>query len=161
MHEHCAFGRIATAESLADQEHIGNHALMLTGEPVSGAPHSSDDFVDDQQDIQAITHFPQFSERAVVLLEGTFRDPEMVCGTTERFAAAGFRVEVVAVATPSPVSRFEAEQRYLGATHPIQARWTPPEAHEVALAVSLASSRHLKHRERSRRCKCIWADPIF
>lgn len=74
--------------------------------------------------------------RYPVLLEGTFRNPDMVCGTAERFAEAGYRVEVVAVATPAPVSRFDAEQRYLGATHPIQARWTPPEAHEVALAGS-------------------------
>lgn len=74
--------------------------------------------------------------RYPVLLEGTFRDPDMVCGTAERFAAAGYRVEVVAVATPALVSRLGAEKRYLGADHPALARWTPPEAHEVALAGS-------------------------
>ncbi len=74
--------------------------------------------------------------RYPVLLEGTFRDPEMVCGTATRFAAAGYRVEMVAVATPAPVSRLGTEQRYLGADHPALARWTPPEAHEVALVGS-------------------------
>lgn len=74
--------------------------------------------------------------RYPVLLEGTFRDPEMVCGTATRFAAAGYRVEMVAVATPAPVSRLGTEQRYLGAGHPALARWTPPEAHEVALVGS-------------------------
>lgn len=37
-----------------------------------------------------------------VLLEGTFRDPAMVTGTAARFAEAGYRVEVVAVATAAP-----------------------------------------------------------
>jgi predicted kinase len=66
------------------------------------------------------------------LLEGTFRDPAMVAATAERFAAAGYRVEVVAIATPPPVSRLGAEQRFLGAAAPRAARWTPPEAHEAA-----------------------------
>lgn len=71
-----------------------------------------------------------------VLLEGTFRDPVMVIGTASRFAEAGYTVEVVAVATPAPVSRLGAEQRFLGAPSPRAARWTPPEAHEAALTGS-------------------------
>lgn len=74
--------------------------------------------------------------RYPVLLEGTFRDPAMVTGTAERFAQTGYRVEVVAVATPAPVSRLAAEQRFLGARNALSARWTPPEAHESALAAS-------------------------
>jgi hypothetical protein len=68
------------------------------------------------------------------LLEGTFRDPAVVDATAERFAAAGYRVEVVAIGTPDPVSRLGAEQRFLGAAAPRGARWTPPEAHEAAAA---------------------------
>ena len=63
--------------------------------------------------------------RYSVLLEGVFRDPAMVTGTAERFAAAGYSVGVVAVATPAPVSRLGAEQRFLGAPVPRAARWTP------------------------------------
>lgn len=74
--------------------------------------------------------------RYPVLLEGTFRDPAMVTGTAARFAEAGYRVEVVTVATPAPVSRLAAEQRFLAAKNSLSARWTPPEAHETALASS-------------------------
>ena len=71
-----------------------------------------------------------------VLLEGTFRDPAMVTGTAARFAEAGYRVEVVAVATPAPVSRLAAEERFLRARRGEVGRWTPPEAHETALTGS-------------------------
>lgn len=71
-----------------------------------------------------------------VLLEGTFRDPAMVTGTAARFAEAGYRVEVVAVATPAAVSRLAAEERFLRARRGEVGRWTPPEAHETALAGS-------------------------
>lgn len=70
-----------------------------------------------------------------VLLEGTFRDPAMV-GTATRFAEAGYQVEVVAVATPAPVSRLAAEERFLRARRGEVGRWTPPEAHETALTGS-------------------------
>ncbi|MBZ6372711.1 MAG: zeta toxin family protein [Microbacterium hominis] len=71
-----------------------------------------------------------------VLLEGTFRDPAMVSATATRFAEAGYRVEVVAVATPAPVSRLAAEERFLRARRGEVGRWTPPEAHETALTGS-------------------------
>ncbi|MFB9774852.1 zeta toxin family protein [Brevibacterium otitidis] len=76
------------------------------------------------------------AHRFSVLLEGTFRDPEMVTGTASRFAEAGYRVEVVAVATPAAVSRLSAQQRALAAAYPGIGRWTPPEAHETAVAGS-------------------------
>jgi hypothetical protein len=73
--------------------------------------------------------------RYSVLLEGTFRDPSMVTATAARFADAGYRVQVLAVGTPAPVSRLSAERRSLGDGGQF-GRWTPPEAHEVALAGS-------------------------
>jgi hypothetical protein len=76
------------------------------------------------------------AHRFSVLLEGTFRDPEMVTATARRFAGAGYRVEVVAVATPAAVSRLSAEQRSLGRRGGVFGRWTPPQAHEAALAGS-------------------------
>ncbi len=71
--------------------------------------------------------------RYSLLLEGTFRDPGMVTGTAARFADAGYRVEVAAVATPAVVSRLSAEMRSLAGGLPAVGRWTPPAAHESAL----------------------------
>lgn len=73
-----------------------------------------------------------FAGRYSVLLEGTFRDPQMVAATATRFADAGYRVEVAAVATPGPVSRLSAEIRSLDIGYPAVGRWTPPAAHETA-----------------------------
>ncbi|WP_448656842.1 zeta toxin family protein [Microbacterium lacticum] len=74
--------------------------------------------------------------RYSLLLEGTFRDPGMVTGTATRFADAGYRVEVAAVATPAVVSRLSAEMRSLAGGLPAVGRWTPPGAHESALEQS-------------------------
>lgn len=71
--------------------------------------------------------------RYSLLLEGTFRDTRMVTGTAARFADAGYRVEVAAVATPAVVSRLSAEMRSLAGGLPAVGRWTPPAAHESAL----------------------------
>jgi predicted kinase len=74
--------------------------------------------------------------RYSVLLEGTFRDTGMVEATARRFAQAGYRVEVVAVAAPAAASRLSAEQRCLADQEGQLGRWTPPGAHEAALAAS-------------------------
>ncbi|MDS2171461.1 zeta toxin family protein [Nesterenkonia sp. CL21] len=68
-----------------------------------------------------------------------------------RFAEAGYRVEVVAVATPAAVSRLSAEMRSLDAGYPAVGRWTPPQAHESALAGSagvVAALEALPHVQR-------------
>lgn len=78
----------------------------------------------------ALTH------RYSLLLEGTFRDAVMVTGTAVRFADAGYRIEVAAVATPGVVSRLSAEMRSLAGGLPSIGRWTPPSAHESALEQS-------------------------
>lgn len=93
------------------------------------------------------------AHRYSVLLEGTFRDAGMVTANATRFADAGYRVEVVAVATPAGVSRLSAEMRSLDAGHPAVGRWTPPEAHESALKKSagvLDSLEQLRHVRRVR-----------
>lgn len=61
---------------------------------------------------RALDHALQ--HRYSVLCEGTFRDPRMVTEMATRFADAGYRVDVVAVATPAPVSRLSAEMRSNG-----------------------------------------------
>lgn len=111
---HPDYARLMVEEPLA----IPERAAPVSGGPVRlGLDH-------------ALEH--QFS----VLLEGTFRDPDMVTGTASRFAEAGYRVEVVAVATPAAVSRLSAQQRALAAAYPGIGRWTPPQTHESALAGS-------------------------
>ena len=91
------------------------------------------------------------AHRYSVLLEGTFRDVGMVTATATRFAEAGYRVEVVAVATPAAVSRLSAEMRSLDAGYPAVGRWTPPQAHESALLESagvVAALEALPHVQR-------------
>lgn len=80
---------------------------------------------------RALNH--ALEHRYSVLLEGTFRDSRMVTATASRFADAGYRVEVVAVATPAAVSRLSIEMRSLSGGYPKIGRWTPPAAHETAL----------------------------
>lgn len=91
--------------------------------------------------------------RFSLLLEGTFRDAAMVTGTATRFADAGYRVEVVAVATPAVVSRLSAEMRSLAGGLPAVGRWTPPGAHESALEHSpgvVAALEALPHVGRAQ-----------
>lgn len=93
------------------------------------------------------------AHRYSVLLEGTFRDAGMVTATATRFAEAGYRVEVIAVATPTSASRLSAEMRSLDAGYPAVGRWTPPQAHETALAGSagvVAALEALPHVQRMR-----------
>ncbi len=93
------------------------------------------------------------AHRYSVLLEGTFRDAGMVTATATRFAEAGYRVEVIAVVTPTSASRLSAEMRSLDAGYPAVGRWTPPQAHETALAGSagvVAALEALPHVQRMR-----------
>lgn len=69
-----------------------------------------------------------------VLLEGVFSRPEMVLSTVEEFSAAGFDVHAYAMAVPEHLSRLSAEYRYLAASSPYAARWTPPTAHDRAFS---------------------------
>lgn len=109
-----------------DYAHLADHApleMPAATAPVSGGLVSL-----------ALDH--ALAHRYSVLLEGTFRDASMVTTTATRFAEAGYRIEVVAVATPAAVSRLSAEMRSLDAGYPAVGRWTPPQAHESALAGS-------------------------
>ncbi|MFI9206467.1 zeta toxin family protein [Streptomyces sp. NPDC053048] len=63
-----------------------------------------------------------------LMLEGIFRDPAMTVATAERFARAGRSVEVIGLAVPEERSRLDSLHRYLAA-----GRWTPPNAHDLAI----------------------------
>ncbi|GAA0464479.1 zeta toxin family protein [Streptomyces sp. NPDC046215] len=63
-----------------------------------------------------------------LMLEGIFRDPAMTVATAERFARAGHSVEVIGLAVPEERSRLDSLHRYLAA-----GRWTPPNAHDLAI----------------------------
>lgn len=52
-------------------------------------------------------------ERRSLLLEGTFGDPEVTLSTADRFRDAGFRVRIVAVASPRVLSVVTVASRYL------------------------------------------------
>ncbi|ALP50003.1 hypothetical protein BSP99_07215 [Corynebacterium glutamicum] len=81
-----------------------------------------------------------------VLLEGTFRNKEMVINTASRFAAAGYKIKVIAVATPGMVSRLSMEERSLSGGYPRVGRWTPPTIHEEALLNSSAVLSELEQQ---------------
>lgn len=69
--------------------------------------------------------------RYSLLLEGIFRDPELTVGTADRFARAGFRVEVVALAVREERSRLDGLYRFLNPEGE-PSRWTPPQLQDLA-----------------------------
>lgn len=71
--------------------------------------------------------------RISVIVEGTFRDPQMVAQTVQRFHGAGFSVHAVALAVPPEVSRASTLGRFYETLGTDQNRWTPPTAHEAAV----------------------------
>lgn len=73
------------------------------------------------------------AHRVSVLVEGTFRDPAVALRTAEAFCEAGFDVHAVAVAVPPEVSRASTLGRYFETLGTSQNRWTPPQAHDVAV----------------------------
>ena len=81
-------------------------------------------------------------QRYSVLVEGTFRRPEVTLTTAARFHDAGYRTHLVAVAVPGWESRLSTVERFVtdhreGRT----ARWTSPAAHDAGLAGSPATLR--------------------
>lgn len=99
--------------------------------------------------------------RYSLLLEGTFRDTGMVTGTAARFADAGYRVEVAAVATPAVVSRLSAEMRSLAGGSPRIGRWTPPAAHESALEHSPGVVAALEALPQVDRVQVFSREPLL
>jgi hypothetical protein len=70
--------------------------------------------------------------RHSIIVEGTFRRPDVTMSEARHFHDAGFSTHVVALAVPAPVSRLSTLQRYAdGIRQSGQARWTPLEAHEA------------------------------
>jgi len=72
--------------------------------------------------------------RYSVLVEGTFRRPEVTLGTAAAFHEAGFRTHVIALAVPAWESRLSTLERFV-ADHVAgrAARWTPVEAHDAGV----------------------------
>lgn len=67
-----------------------------------------------------------------VLVEGTFRRPDVALDTAKQFHIAGYRVHVVAVAVPPWESRLSTLERFV-IDHAAgrAARWTPVAAHDA------------------------------
>lgn len=95
-------------------------------------------------------------ERVSVLVEGTFRSPEVAAGTAVMFHDAGFRVEVHAVAVAPEVSRLSIADRYVSdAAAGSPARFTSVDAHDQAFA-SLRKTIVRLHREEAFDRFVVW-----
>lgn len=70
-------------------------------------------------------------QRHSLLPAGSFRDSRTPPATAQRFAGAGYRVEVVALGVREEVSRLDAVNRSLS-PGPVAGRWTPPDAHDLS-----------------------------
>ena len=76
-----------------------------------------------------------FAQRASMLIEGTWRNQGVPLSTLEQARAAGYRTHAVLVAVPPQVSRLDMLGRYYDAVRAGHAsRWTPPAAHDEAVA---------------------------
>jgi hypothetical protein len=74
------------------------------------------------------------AERFSLILEGTFRDADVVAATVRRFAAAGYDTEAVVLAVRPERSRLDCVLRSLGTSPALPGRWTPPTAHDTSFA---------------------------
>ena len=78
-------------------------------------------------------------ERRSLVLEGAFQDPAVAIGTTERFAAAGFKTRVVVVASRRAASLLSVASLYLSNVHADKlARLVSREAHDRAFEATRA-----------------------
>lgn len=69
-----------------------------------------------------------------VLVEGTFRRPEITLGTAERFHNAGYRTHLVALAVPPWESQLASLERFqIDHATTRTARWTDPAAHDAGV----------------------------
>jgi UDP-N-acetylglucosamine kinase len=77
-----------------------------------------------------------------VLVEGTFRRPEVVVETAQKFKNSGFTVQVVVVAVPPEVSRASIAGRYVDdVIRTGHGRFTPLDAHQIAFNAIPATIR--------------------
>lgn len=87
-----------------------------------------------------------------VIVEGTFRRPEVTLGTAEAFATAGYRTHLVALAVPGVLSRLSAMNRYVSADMKGEAaRWSDLAAHEAGYhgaALTLSEAARSPHVSR-------------
>jgi hypothetical protein len=99
-----------------------DHDMLLSNEP----------WLFPDATAQATAHWIKWSieharkENYSLVVEGTFRDPQMPLATAEKFAAS-HAVEVVSLAVREEVSRLDSEWRFLAI-----GRWTPPRFHDLA-----------------------------
>ncbi|OOC52437.1 MULTISPECIES: zeta toxin family protein [Nocardiopsis] len=89
--------------------------------------------------------------RHSLLLEGVFRDPLTVAQTIDRFAAAGYRVEVVGVATSYRDSLLASLGRFLHPEEGAAPRWTPATAHDSAYRMVPSALQAAEDTEGTQR----------
>lgn len=73
--------------------------------------------------------------RSSILVEGTFRRPEVTLGEADRFKAAGYQTHLIALSVPASLSRLSTLGRYVeDHRRSGEARWTPLEGHDAGYA---------------------------
>ncbi|MEU5030034.1 zeta toxin family protein [Streptomyces milbemycinicus] len=135
------------AMAAAQQRHAERQLVPLTGDELRPFHPRYQELLDTQPQLfpsatgQASGAWVRMSiEHALangysLMLEGIFRDPAMTVGTAERFARAGFTVEVVGLAVRPERSRLDSLHRYLAPGTGLPGRWTPPHVHDLAIRV--------------------------
>lgn len=103
-----------------------------------------------------------FIERASMLIEGTWRDPAVPLGTLAQARQLGYRTHAVLVAVPPEVSRVEMLARfYEPALNGEPARWTPPSAHDEAVANLEDTAAALAHSEDVDTFRVVTREAVF
>lgn len=103
-----------------------------------------------------------FIERASMLIEGTWRDPAVPLSTLAQARQVGYRTHAVLVAVPPEVSRVEMLARfYEPALNGDPARWTPPSAHDEAVANLEDTAVALAHSEDVDTFSVVTREAVF
>ena len=103
-----------------------------------------------------------FIERTSMLIEGTWRDPAVPLSTLAQARQVGYRTHAVLVAVPPEVSRVEMLARfYEPALNGDPARWTPPSAHDEAVANLEDTAVALAHSEDVDTFSVVTREAVF
>lgn len=103
-------------------------------------------------------------KRRSLVLEGAFQDPVVAIGTTERFAAAGFKTRVVVVASRRAASLLSVASLYLSNVHADKlVRLVSREAHDRAFQATRALAEATVNSASVGRLTVIGraGDPVF
>lgn len=103
-----------------------------------------------------------FAQGASMLIEGTWRAQDVPLNTVAQAQELGYRTHAVLVAVPPEVSRVEMLARFYEPTlHGQPARWTPPAAHDEAVANLERTASALARSSSVATFSVITRDALF